>query len=362
MFSDIVKQLKLSSKKLVLDCCTRWNATYFMLSAALEFKDVFPRYQQRDPLYTSLPSEEEWKRVQVVCSFLREFHELTKLISGSEYPTANLFLTELVQIKKFLKNETQDTFMKEMIKKMKTKFEKYWGSCNLLICIATVLDSRNKMRVIKWCAKDTMSEADGVELIVTVRETLRHLYDEYVENSKVNVGETSTIEPLREECSINVPLEQKSRHDFESYISDNDCVIKNSVLDLYLEELVVKWRKPTSFDAIMWWKMNNSKYKTLSRMACDVLSIPITTVASESTFSADGRVIDPRRTSLSVNTVQMLLCAGDWLRSHYDIKGKARLSVIFVSYTFLHFMSNMCSIFKDKEDKEGREVEEINLT
>ncbi|XP_074570531.1 zinc finger BED domain-containing protein RICESLEEPER 2-like [Curcuma longa] len=77
IFSEISKQLKLSSKKLVLDCCTRWNATFCMLSAALEFKDVFPRYAARDTTYTFLPSEEDWKKVSVVCSFLEEFNEVT---------------------------------------------------------------------------------------------------------------------------------------------------------------------------------------------------------------------------------------------------------------------------------------------
>ncbi|XP_057788847.1 zinc finger BED domain-containing protein RICESLEEPER 2-like [Salvia miltiorrhiza] len=99
MFSEIAKQLQLSSKKLVLDFCTRWNATYFMLSAALEFKAVFPRYQQRDVSYIYLPTEEEWKRVQIVCNFLKDFKNVTDLISGSEYPTSNLFLPQLIEIK-----------------------------------------------------------------------------------------------------------------------------------------------------------------------------------------------------------------------------------------------------------------------
>jgi len=42
IFSDIAKQLNLPKRKLILDCGTRWNATYAMLSVALEFKDVFP--------------------------------------------------------------------------------------------------------------------------------------------------------------------------------------------------------------------------------------------------------------------------------------------------------------------------------
>ncbi|MBA0777490.1 hypothetical protein Gotri_005503 [Gossypium trilobum] len=48
MFSDIVKQLQLPNKRLILDCYTRWNATYSMLLCVLEFNDVFPQYAQRD--------------------------------------------------------------------------------------------------------------------------------------------------------------------------------------------------------------------------------------------------------------------------------------------------------------------------
>ena len=82
IFGEIVKQLKLPSKKLILDCCTRWNATFFMLSTALEFKDVFPRYAQREASYLFLPSEDDWMKVAEVCSFLTAFNELTKIISG----------------------------------------------------------------------------------------------------------------------------------------------------------------------------------------------------------------------------------------------------------------------------------------
>ena len=85
IFGDIVKQLKLTSKQLILDCCTRWNATYFMLSSALEFKDVFPRYAQRDLSYMFLPSEEDWMKVAEVYYFLEEFNEVTKIISGITY-------------------------------------------------------------------------------------------------------------------------------------------------------------------------------------------------------------------------------------------------------------------------------------
>ena len=70
-------------------------------------------------------------------------------------------------------------------------------------------------------------------------------------------------------------------------------------------------------------------------MASDLLSIPVTTVASESTFSAGGRVIDDRRASMSVETVQMLLCGSNWIRNLHGIKTKSRVSV-------LHFLVVIC--------------------
>lgn len=49
-------------------------------------------------------------------------------------------------------------------------------------------------------------------------------------------------------------------------------------------------------------------------MARDILAVPISTVASESTFSTSGRVLDNFRSSLSPKMVEALICTQDWLR------------------------------------------------
>ena len=63
--------------------------------------------------------------------------------------------------------------------------------------------------------------------------------------------------------------------------------------------------------------MSALKYKVLSKMAKDIFMIPVTTVASESAFSAGGRVLSDYRSSLSPKTLDALVCSGSWIRSTY---------------------------------------------
>ena len=54
-----------------------------------------------------------------------------------------------------------------------------------------------------------------------------------------------------------------------------------SKLQRYLNQPLLEINEEGSFDLLNWWKTNQSKYLVLSIIACDVLSVPISTVASE---------------------------------------------------------------------------------
>jgi hypothetical protein len=98
----------LSSKKLILDIPTKWNSTYMMLSAALEFREVFPRYEDMDQSFRWVPTAKDWVKVENICHVLEVFNEMTKIISGSNYPIANLFLPEVWRIKDVLGKKYRD--------------------------------------------------------------------------------------------------------------------------------------------------------------------------------------------------------------------------------------------------------------
>ena len=103
-FEKICNELNIPcSKKLALDCKTRWNSTYLMLQSVLPFKDAFARLRQHDLQYKSLPSEKYWLLASEICTRLELFYEVKELFSGTKYPTVNLFFPKICEIKVSMK-------------------------------------------------------------------------------------------------------------------------------------------------------------------------------------------------------------------------------------------------------------------
>ena len=77
----------------------------------------------------------------------------TNIISDSDYPTANLYLIEVFRVKQSLDKGSLSTndFIRDMVKKIKEKFDKYCGECHLVMAIAFVLDPRFKMKFVEFC-------------------------------------------------------------------------------------------------------------------------------------------------------------------------------------------------------------------
>ena len=88
-------------------------------------------------------------------------------------------------------------------------------------------------------------------------------------------------------------------------------------IDRYLVDESINPNTP-SFEVLLWWKDNASRYNILSLIARDILAIPISTVASESAFSTSGRILDSFRSSLSPKMVEALVCTQSWLKGNNE--------------------------------------------
>jgi hypothetical protein len=223
-----------------------------------------------------------------------------------------------------LKCRDNNDYIRAMASKMSNKFEKYWDNCNSLMALAAMLDSRYKMKLIKFCFPLIYLEPKASMNIDNVISVLHELYKVYVasHNSSIMQLQQSAQENL---CSTSgstrVAAVKKSigQSIFMEHIRSNDVVWPTKTdSDVYLEDDVYICEKDVNgedidaeFEALAWWKFNASKYRIFSKMARDILAVQITTVASESSFSTGGRVIDPYRARLSTETVEMILCGSD---------------------------------------------------
>nr|GLL19721.1 60S ribosomal protein L18a-2 [Ipomoea trifida] len=223
------------------------------------------------------------------------------------------------------------------------KSTKDWGIEHKIFTISVDNASNNDVAV--RIAKETFSRSHKLPLgvdfafnqiynandarinVMKVRDALHDLFYEYVEmdNMKTRKGSSSmqNVESLSitSSCSTSkgkVVLSDLSLYD--KYLDTVEDVTPNkSELDIYLEEGVYRCQDgevTSEFDVLAWWKSHELKFSILSKLARDVLAIPISTVASETTFNEGTRVLDPYRAKLSSDMVQVLF-------HQYQVVGRA---------------------------------------
>ena len=167
---------------------------------------------------------------------LEPFYDITKLFSGTNYPTANLYFHCVwkIQLRIMEQLEDNDAIIRAMEKEMKEKFDKYWEYYSPVLSFAVILDPRYKLQCIEFCYSKLYKQ-EAISMAVNFRDTLYGIFEEY-KNS------TSDICNMVEVASSSGGVRgHYDRHDdysgFKTYrsqlIGSNSS---KSQLDLYLEE------------------------------------------------------------------------------------------------------------------------------
>ncbi|XP_057723625.1 zinc finger BED domain-containing protein RICESLEEPER 1-like [Arachis stenosperma] len=309
-----------------LDVTTRWNSTYIMLESAIKYRKAFEYLKATDHAYKYCPLVDEWGRAEKICEFLYPFYETTNLISGTSYPTSNLYFLQVYHIQCVLMGSlrSEDELLRSMGEKMMNKFKKYWEKYSVILAFGAILDPRLKISTLELMYEEIDVETAKGK-VEHVKKKLYKLFEKYDKNSLPTVqaqgpsNQSSSMAHTPESASKKrlaiVGKLMKRNHQAEVSSGKNP-------LDTYLEEPLLSKDCFEDLDVLEWWKLYESRYPKLSIMARDLLSIPITTVASESAFSIGAHVINKYRSRMLPENVEAVICTRNWNKGFVDGEGE----------------------------------------
>ncbi|CAN6249755.1 unnamed protein product [Urochloa humidicola] len=236
--------------------------------------------------------------------------------------------------------------LRPVVSKMKDVYIKYWKDIPMLYSFAFILDPRGKLkgfsRVLKLLGK--VLGVDYSTYLTEVRAQLNVMFKRYEEKFGA-VKKKTTAQP---------PTDGKKNSAWDDIFADDDDAdetlatpgsgnpfttpplslsrrISASALlhaastsasagaSMGVDNELANYLDTDSmsqfddrFSIISWWHEHKISYPVLSILARDVLSVPVSTISSESCFSTTGRIIEERRRRLSPEMVEILTCTKDW--------------------------------------------------
>jgi hypothetical protein len=178
------------------------------------YEKVFTRYAEEDPYYTielisdnglGVLDEHDWDNAKKKARFLGHFADITKQVSASLSVIAHTMFHEIGEIIVLMNDwlNNNDVVQVAMGKRMKEKFDKYWGqlhdivenenendkgkekgkekeNMNLLIFVVVVLDPRYKLlEYTELVIQEIYGDDPRQKLWAALNKCLHGMFEEY---------------------------------------------------------------------------------------------------------------------------------------------------------------------------------------
>ncbi|KAF7800686.1 zinc finger BED domain-containing protein RICESLEEPER 2-like [Senna tora] len=195
----------------------------------------------------------------------------------------------------------EDEVIRDMAHRMKVKFDKYWSEYSELLAFGAILDPRSKLEFLQFCYSEIDPLTSEVK-VQNVRMKLYKLYKQYEkrdeESSSTPQSQLSFVDSLKSTTGSENPIKSDNVFGRFKKFKNHTSSAGKSELDQYFDDATLDSDFYEDLEVLQYWKDVQKRFPHLSIMARDVLSIPITTVASESAFSIGAPVLTKYRCSI----------------------------------------------------------------
>ena len=288
-------QMETGSKKLIQDCATRWNSSFYMLerlvemrwpiSAVLSDESVTKRSDRSLDL-----KSEQWTLAEELVKILRPFEVATTFFSYEENSSLSCILPVIFGLVEKLKESSEDCpairqFKQLMIADMKQRWELESLDTSSCLVMAAALDPRFKQ--LKF-----LNEFQ----IQAVKSEITERMDSFSRPAEPSsTGSTDGPPVKKRKTALDILLGEDDAS--SSHVSTTE------ELNQYMGE------KPLQRDSapLDWWKDNAHRYPRLASVAQGVLAIPATSTPSERIFSTAGLTVTKLRSCIKPENVDSLI-------------------------------------------------------
>ncbi|GAA0174377.1 hypothetical protein LIER_27778 [Lithospermum erythrorhizon] len=163
-------------------------------------RTVWPRCAEVNASFVHyLPTEAHWENVVDISDFLEVLADITEIISGSHYPTINLFLSELWGVKNILERNIQSDkpHLQTMAQELKLNYNKYWSQFDILLSIGVFLDPRTVGHNSEFGKGKGKTSYEMYLDTVNVYDNSRSDLDYYIEESVFKVPPDVKLDVLQ---------------------------------------------------------------------------------------------------------------------------------------------------------------------
>lgn len=323
----VCKVLQVPFRQPGLDCVTRWNSTWEMVSTAIKLRQPVEELQRRvrcrhagytefkiapDSRLAAEFSAATWDALGQFYRFLTPVKAATTMMSGKNYPTFGMAVVVFDMISKHATRtigSATSRYTVDFATAFKAKLDEYKEAVKIREAqIAAIMDPRAKL----------LLQSAGVDM-----EPFKQLVLEEYESNYRSLHEAQQ----RKSLAPQVNQQEEQDHELDKALNNlidvsfgvgEPATTSNEPfsceLDRWLPHRDISMHGKTKSREVCKWMRNLEGFPRIQMMARDYLAVMATSVPSEQAFSAAGSTVSVRRARLGDDAVQAVCEAQSFLK------------------------------------------------
>ncbi|KAK9666431.1 hypothetical protein RND81_14G184400 [Saponaria officinalis] len=302
-YRTLCRKAGLKPRKFYLDLVKDWKSTLCHLRVTYNYKDVLTKLYN-DCANRFPVTDSQWDAVNSIISLLGKFDQISDKFRWAYDAGCHLIIQDCITIARTLRIYESDPRFCSVITNIRSTWLEVFPEIPTIYCVAKILDPRIKvdgLRQLLVYYYEILGVNYNVDGKVAMSENaLRQLHAHYSPSRNIETKTTSTSGEGNMEFNVIRNVVKRKRDEIGEYLFYRfDITDEDDDDDEY-------------FEILQWWEKQMFALPVLSKIAKEVLCIPVAATIPKSKCCPGKRVLDEKRSMLTRSLIRVCICKKDW--------------------------------------------------